>query len=532
MIYSFPASKSVISNLFIVLFVILVYLPLMLKGGIITDDWGDILESLGCSSFWQCYGDWFPLFSNRPLAPLPITLSTRLFGINYSWYLWVNSAIYLASLIITVRAVAPFLGIFARQVFFVLAAVPFIAMPVIVSPINQLTATVAFLYWAISLAVLLRYCHTNQRFWFFISYGFLLCGFLTYEIILPLLFFTAFLPALLQPKSITKQGFTYCLKFIVPITAVLLMVIIWQKLLAPHFMEVYSRLNFQPDHLTRNLFTWIHLFLVQIPDLFIKSIGYFSFEAIAIGVLVVGIFWGGASQIKRLNISLDRATVNTGLGFFLISTGALLASSLIFILTDESAVSWGYQARGLSSTWFALAIWLAAIIQLTIFLPKLLRTIIFLCLILFTSFSALSFTIQRDKYIKSWSLQLGILNDINVLMTEKAVGLNPSLIANVPRYVPNNYNRELVFSQSWDLPAAINITSPHRLQSGIVIDAKGADLQGLRIENEKVIVNDGGQVNFTNLWLYDFDSKSQKGTLTHLENPSALEKWLRQQSKN
>jgi hypothetical protein len=150
-------------------------------------------------------------------------------------------------------------------------------------------------------------------------------------------------------------------------------------------------------------------------------------------------------------------------------------------------------------------------------------------LLLFTSFSTLSFAIQRDKYIESWNLQKLILQDLNRLMQQQNMGSAVSIIANVPRYTPKTYNRELVFSQTWDLPAAMTIEYGKSIQSGIVVDsrAKGLEklrgLQGVRIENSKAIVNDGGQVDFTNLWLYDFDPNSQQGTLIPLKDPTTLQ---------
>ena len=483
-------------------FLLAAYLPLILQAGISVDDWGDISHNLDCNSFFACYQSWFPLFSNRPLAPLPITLTTRLFGTHYSLYLLTNSFIYLSALFITVRAFTPFISPFSRLVFILLAAVPCIAMPVIVSPINQLTATLAFLYWSASLYLLVKYCQSGSRYRYFLAWFLLLCGFLTYEIILPLLFFTAFLPALfITPKDL-NGWLKYFIKFIVPILVILLLVIFWQKVLAPYFMEVYSRLNFNPAHFSRNLFTWIHLFIAQIPSLFTRGIPYISYEALAIFFLLISLFW-----ILRRNIAqhLNQQAKTLNLLFLIISTGALLSSSLIFILTDESAVSWGYQARGLSSTWFALAIWVASIVNFSQALPKILQAICLLITLAFICLSTLSFSIQRDKYIESWQLQMHILKDVDHLIQANQIGSNASIIFDIPHYTPNNYNRELVFSQSWDLPVALMIATGSRIQSGVVIDSRIKNLQGLQIQNEHALVNDGGKVSLKNLWLYDFD---------------------------
>jgi hypothetical protein len=520
---SLPGRGSFLGWFFVALIVTALYTPLLLNGGIITDDWGDIFASINCNTFLQCYADWFPLFSNRPLAPLPITLTTRFFGAHYSLYLLTNSVIYLGALLITARTFAPILSPLSRLIFILLAAVPCIAMPVIVSPINQLTATVAFLYWSVSLYMVMKYCQSGNRYGYFFAYVFLLCGFLTYEIILPLLFFTAFLPALLITPKDLSSWLKYFIKFIVPILAILMLVIFWQKVLAPYFMEVYSRLNFNPAHFSRNLFTWIHLFIAQLPNLFITAIPYISYESLGLFSLLASLFW-----ILRKNngSNLNQLARTLNVFFLIISTGALLSSSLIFILTDESAVSWGYQARGLSSTWFALAIWVASIVNFSQVLPKILRIVCLLITLFLIFFSTLSFSIQRDKYIESWKLQMHILKDIDQLIQANKIGSNASIIFDVPQYTPNNYNRELVFSQSWDLPVALMIASGSRIQSGVVIDSRIKNLQGLHIQNEHALVNDGGRVSLKNLWLYDFDPSTKKGSFIFLNSQAALEEQI------
>lgn len=499
----------------------LIYLPLLFWGGIICDDWGDIRQTWDCIGFFNCYREWFPLFSNRPLAPLPITLSTQLFSTHYSWYVITNTLIYLVALGLTTRALRDFLGSFALNTFFILAAVPCIAMPVIASPINQLTATVAFLYWAISINLLRSFCQNGRPASYVLSYLILLCGFLTYEIILPLLLLTAFIPALLKPQNLTKrpskQWLTYFVQFIMPILGVLLLVILWQKVLAPQFMEVFSRLDINGSHLLRNLYTWISVFIFQLPKLFIKAIPAISLYELVVFLFIGAFFYLGMQQEKK------QQGQKLNWGFFWICLASFVSSSLIFILSDQSAVSWGYQARGLSSTWFALAILLACLTQMASLSTSKIRLVSIFLIVFFTCFSALSFSIQRDKYIESWQLQMHILGDAVALIKKQAIGPNASIIGNVPRYTPNNYNRELVFSQSWDFPAALVLYAQNQVRGGIVVDSRGNDLQNLRIENGIATVNDKGIVDFTNLWLYDYEPKTNKGELSRIKNSAELQ---------
>jgi len=102
-------------------------------------------------------------------------------------------------------------------------------MPIIVSPINQLTATVSFLYWAISLSLLFNYCITKSKITYLLSYIFLLFGFLTYEVILPLLPFTAFLPLMVEKSALNKNFVRYFISFILPILGILLLVILGKR---------------------------------------------------------------------------------------------------------------------------------------------------------------------------------------------------------------------------------------------------------------------------------------------------------------
>ena len=195
----------------ILLFITGAYAPLILKGGIVGDDWGDIAQTLICNGFLECYGTWFPLFSNRPLAPLPITTMTLLFGLNTNWYLIFNTLLYLSAILLTASAIKQLLNPFTDNLFIALASIPVIAMPIVISPINQSTASLAFLFWALSLRFLLSYCYKKTLLSYGAAYILVLASLLTYEVMLPLLILTAALPFGLDSKTLTSKPFQYFL---------------------------------------------------------------------------------------------------------------------------------------------------------------------------------------------------------------------------------------------------------------------------------------------------------------------------------
>jgi hypothetical protein len=47
--------RPIIIGLLMAIYCTMLYLPLILKGGIIVDDWGDLGQNLGCTEFLACY---------------------------------------------------------------------------------------------------------------------------------------------------------------------------------------------------------------------------------------------------------------------------------------------------------------------------------------------------------------------------------------------------------------------------------------------------------------------------------------------
>lgn len=519
--HPYRLSASLIT-LFLGLFLAAAYMPLLLKGGIILDDWGDIAQTLHCDGFFECYGSWFPLFSNRPLAPLPITTTTLLFGLHISWYLIANTTLYLSALFITAKTIKTFLSPFTATLFVALGSLPIIAMPVVVSPINQSTATLAFLLWALSLLNLEKFCKKNSSANYFLAYLFLLASLLTYEVMLPLLILTVALPYAIDTKSLKKNIVQYGARYILPVFSVLLIVLIWQKILAPIvFGIVYSRLSFNPSNIGFFFLSWVDVFYTQIPELLLastKRINTYGYIVAAILCATLAASW--FKQPKLLEKAMEfRGLENR---FACICALCFIASSSIFILSGSSAEIGGYQARGLSSTWLCFTLLIASLINLA---PR--KVIVLLPTLALSCFIYFAFGIQRDNYVRSWELQNKIIQDALSKFDLYNISPKATIIGNIPRYLPNNFNNEIVFSQPWDFGAALTLYTNKKVVGGAVLDTRGSDFsKPLQLSNGILSIDSWWKTDVSNLWFYDYDSTKKISSLRKINDFDDLKKLL------
>ena len=205
--------------------------------------------------------------------------------------------------------------------------------------------------------------------------------------------------------------------------------------------------------------------------------------------------------------------------FFWVSLLCFASSSSIFILSDESATSWGYQARGVSSTWFSLSIFIASV---TSYIASR-KNVILLFISIFGAASTLSFLIQRDNYIKSWQLQMIIVKDAINLIKQNQAPKNAIVIGDVPKFLNPNYNDEIVFSQPWDFGAALAIFTQSHVKDGAVIDSKRNDFSKLIIADQTITLNGWWKTNTANLWFYEFDPIEKKGQLFSIQSVDAFQ---------
>ncbi len=505
------------------LFGLSIYLPFLLWGGIIVDDWGDIFTSFHTNSFRENYLAWFPLFSNRPLAPLPIVLTTRLFGLWQYGYIATNVGIYLVMLGLTGRVLLRRVGMTAAVLFFLIAACPIIAPVVIFSPINQLTATISMLFWSLSLTFLDLYLVRPKWYLHFATYLCLLYGFLTYEIILPLTTLTLFLP-LVAPEeldrstSLLKRTERYLLHFVLPVLLVLASAFVWQKLIAPRYMTVYSRLNLGDIH--HAIFaasTWFHAVSIDTFRLLLTSLRRppavsFVFPLVFLW-LALAVLFKKPPQAKPHRGSLL---------FLAVAALTFFSSASLYFLNGSDAQIGGYDSRGMSSSWLSAALFLACSFDYLQYWVsgQLLRLVLFL----FCGIVLHSLCLQRDNYLESWKEQNRILDDVIAQAHAHGFDAGQAVIGDVPYLLKANYNNEIVFSQPWDFGDALSMKSNSFIKSGAVVSKDTDGGRNIKVSDDEILLSGWWKEKISVLLYYRYDPVTGIGTLSKIHDAAELKR--------
>lgn len=503
----------------LVLYCALLYSPLIVQGGIIVDDWGDLGQNLDCGSFIDCYRSWFPLFANRPLAPIALVSSTFAFGMHFWAYLAFNAAVFLSGLGILALVVRRVLGNLPALGFFLLASVPIIAMPIVASPINCLVNNSSFLLWALALLSLSQYCKTQRIVFYCATYLFLLLSLLTYELVLPLVVLMVMLPYAMMPSGFIKSIWHYALRFIAPIGLAVLLVLCWQKIIAPQlFSIVYSRLEFSWAKTYWGLDGWLSIFYQQLPILFKKLSSLAGLQIGLIGLGVIALYLAVLWVLGPRSALVSR---EPKAGFVLLSTSVVcLACYVLFALGGAQEVVIGtYAARILSSSWIAFALLLAALVGSTL---GIVRYFFIACLIGITVLSATAFTLSRDRYIASSKMQQTIIADVLQQINKQSIQGPIAVVGDVPQYLSNSYNQEIVFSAPWDFGFALRIYSRGQVTGGAVIDSARGLFHDLKLQGDEILLDGFWRASPPNLWLYRFDPKTEQGSLVSMGTPAEL----------
>ncbi|GFO64361.1 class I SAM-dependent methyltransferase [Geomonas paludis] len=499
---------------------VLVFTPHLVNSGFVSDDWSVVRSAFGFADFWDLYRSWFPLFSNRPVAPLVLSLVAKVSLADPRGYILVGLAFWLSSLVILANVLKRFLSLRFVVVFLALASFPSIASTVIFSIATQLVGVASIFFWSLSFLLLDRHLAGKGRLYLAGSYFLVLLSLLTYEITLPLLALNVLYPALFQPAWSRTTVKRHLALYLAPMGGVVTLILLLQKVVMPAFMTVYSRFSPGPlSNCLHNFLTWCWALLVDLPLLLLNSVQtVFEFRsgdpslkgaALLLALLFAVLLYG----VGRANTSTSAGTASQRekkihlLGIILL---ALFLASFLYILSGSGAQVAGYPNRGMTSTWIVLALLVAVTADLFWDLP--LAVLVFLLIFL----NLCCFMVQRERYAVSWSLQREIAaSAASKLVAARVPMQHATLLGHVPWHVPDNLNGEVVFQDSWDFSAALWFADKTINVSAMPVNP--SSLPRFKVRADGVAL-DYWESNYGNLWFYEYNARLGSASLVRIAN--------------
>lgn len=489
-----------------------VYLPFIISGGLIDDDWSAATPALTHPGILPTYQVLFSQYSNRPLASLLFSLASNAFGTAAFCWIILDLAVWLLALGIVAKILAVYVSKRAGILFFLFGALPAFSSTVMLSPAVMLMVSSSALFWALSLYALVRYIQGGKRIWQVGAYGFLVCSLFSYEATLPLFIITALAPLVFE-KIIKNRTFDrtqiwrYIREYILPIVYALIIVLIYQKGIIPHFVTDISRLRFRglviiPAVLVKFFF----MVIFDIPALLISGISRIGSIGLATLVPMLGALIFFCRKLGPKAPAQTDGRDQTNFLILMIFVLAVLGAAAMYIISGTIPTIHGYDNRGLIGFGIALAGVLAMLGEYGYRRNRALYYAVIGLLFLV----AISFTLQRDNYIQTARIQSAIFADIAQKVQAERVPAGDTVFVNVPENLRDNYNNEVIFSDELD-----------STQAGIPLTKRRLDF-GRAVIDGTDIVSDNFRAPIASSWYYQSDedlnsSLIKIGDKTHLE---------------
>jgi len=577
-----------------------VYLPYVLFGGLVCDDWAVAAQAQRHPGFLASSAAWYPLFSNRPLAPVLLAAAANLFGRWAPGYILLNLALWHVAVLLVAAVFRRHFGPRFVVAFVAMALAPSICSTVIFSPAMQLLGTSSMALWAASLFLLDRGLRRGGAWDLAAGCAAIGCGLLVYEVFLPLLAINVLYPwacgatgqdraadrrgdcPLFRPQGAGRaeqrarrkrglspsgaQWLTYLVRYVAPPGAMVLLATALQKWILPTFMPVHSRwANFDVGRGLIALGQWAFTLLVQWPVLLADSPAHLGRAALLVTLVTaagaLGIAWASCTRDPSRPAEVADRRVCRRL--MLSVLGALLAGSMLFVLSGNAAVVFGYDNRVLSSTWLALALLLAmaagAGAAATPFavgddrfsrkpkacagqgtwwprvLPRLrlaarrgLAIGVGLVILLNTA----SFIVQRDNYLASAALQERVLRRLVAMADRQHVPPGSVVLGQVPAALDENYNDECVFTRPWDFGSAAYLASGGRFCDGAPFSPRLVRGRRIVVDRQGVHVDGLWHAGVKRLWYFEFDPRTGQAALLPVRDVAHLDRLVREAGKS
>lgn len=503
-------------GLAMIVLTVALYGPYVLQGGFVCDDWAVWSRAYEYPGFWATYRSWFPLFSNRPLAPMLLAATGNLFGDWVTGYLLASLTFYGMAIGLTATVLRHRAGESAALVFVLLALCPSISSTLVFSPGMQILGTSTLFLWALSLFLLDRYM-AGRNGWgtLLASHGAILVALLIYEVFLPLLLLHLAYPLLFRPAESRRTAIDDLIRHLGPLVMILFLIVVLQKLVMPALMPVHSRLsNTALVPAIRSLAYWAFALVAQAPVLLADGLRRMDLPTAAVVAIALGTLGFGLRQ--ETNTTGHRADDDQLRRLILVAVASLGATAILYVLSGSDAAVYGYDNRVLASAWWALAL-LAGLLTRLLH-PRLGFRLVLAALI---ALNTCSFVLQRNNYLASQWLQQQIVETLVRLTERRAVPPDATVLAHVPAVLPHNYNDECVFARPWDLVNAIRYYRPDQVRDVAPVSPTLVRKGRVVVDAEGVAVNGLWRGELARLWFFTFD-EGGSSTLTPVRDADHL----------
>jgi hypothetical protein len=479
-----------------VLLVAVLYGPFLLQGGPVVDDWSILNAAQDHPGLVPAYTALFDQFSNRPGAPLVFSIASNLFSDRVWMYILLDVLLWLSAIALLSRIIARQFDVRLGWLFFVFASIPALSSTVIFSPAVLLMGSASVLLWSLSLYCLTRHLKDTNRWMYACAYLLLLLSVLTYEASLPLFVITVCWPYVLNKDSQFLRSRGYLLRYVLPVAIVLLLVLLYQKAIIPQFVGDISRLRFRglvivPAVLSKFLL----MITVDAPLLLLTALKRLS----NINIGTIGGIFAAVLLLARAARPVPVHLRDSGLKRLAWILGLSAASTIgLYILAGTVPTIYGYDNRGL----IGFGISVAGLLALGTFHGFRRRPALFYGMLGLLALMSLSFSIQRDNYIRSSKLQSRIFEDLTRQVTLAKIPAGDTVLVDVPTYLAENYSNEAIFSD--ELDAKVSYASGAQEKAGVRLTKRRLEFGRARIEGD-MIVSDDTSVPIAQTWYYHTD---------------------------
>jgi len=397
--------------------------------------------------------------ASRPVSLILREITHFFLEDNARVYIILNILTWFASVFFISLTLSNFVSKSNFYTFLLLLSFPIFSSSVFAGPYLFTSYIICILFWSLSIFFIINYCKNYKKFNYYLSFIFAILSLLTLEYIFPLFIISALLPIYYEIKNIGEYKkellirlfFRYLFPLIIIIISFLFYKIFLVNLYANIF-NIYGFSGININSVLQSLYFIIVIFF-ELPILLIETIKHIStiklfFIFFIILILIFLLIELKKNENKKFLLSKKNSFDKILFTIFLLS---LISNALIFLISFYPATTFGHYNKLLLPSFITLCFLISLLINN--FLNKKFSFLLIIFFYLWIS----SMNIQLDNFVKSWELRNFIVKDISNNIKKQNLNKNDVIISNIPYFLNENYNNELVTFTIWNFEAHINL---------------------------------------------------------------------------